>query len=103
HAFREARFGILDVAADGVVDAAGRADAVAGGSVRLKFRAFMVQAGNAILHLVGDLEAVRPKELDAVVVEGVVRGGDHDGGVAAEAAHDVRDAGGGQRAHEYDV
>jgi len=43
--------------------------------------------------LVVELVAVGAEELDAVVVVRIVRGGDDDAGVRAQAARDVGDAG----------
>ena len=45
-----------------------------------------------VLDLVVELVAVGAEELDAVVVVGIVGGGDDDAGVGAQAAGDVGDA-----------
>ena len=56
-----------------------------------------------ILDFVVELVAVGAEEFDAVVGVGIVRGGDDDAGVGAQAAGDVGDAGRRQRADEQHV
>ena len=97
----EGRLGRFDVAAGGVGQARGAAEILGGGE----------SVGDAVSHqgldlgllLVGQLEAAGTEELDAVVFEGIVRGGDHDAEVGAQAARQHRDGGGGHRAHLRDV
>ena len=55
------------------------------------------------LNFVVELVAVGSEEFDAVVGVGIVRGGDDDAGVGAQAARDVGDAGRRQRADEEHV
>ena len=55
------------------------------------------------LDLVVQLVAVGAEELDAVVGVRVVRGGNDDAGVGAEAARHIGHAGSGQRTDEQDV
>ncbi len=51
-----------------------------------------------LLDLVGELHAVGAEELDAVVLPGIVRGGDDDAGGKAVGAGEIGDAGGGEHA-----
>ena len=91
HAARERGLGIFDVAAQRVVDAHRLADCV-GGRADVFDLAAEDQVLDLIFDLVVELVAVGAEELDAVVVVGIVRGGDDDAGVGAQAAGDVGDA-----------
>ena len=102
HAAGEGGLGIFDVAAQRVVDAHGLADLVGGGPDVLDLAAEN-QALDLILDLVVELVAVGAEELDAVVVVRIVRGGDDDAGIGAEAAGDVGDPRRGQRADEQHI
>jgi hypothetical protein len=53
-------------------------------------------SARSVLDLVGQLVAVRAEQLDAVVVERIVRGGDHD---AEIGAHRARQHGDRRRRH----
>ena len=52
---------------------------------------------------IGELEAVRPEQLDAVVVVGVVRGRDHDADIGAHGARQEAHAGRRDRAEQQHV
>ncbi len=81
---RQGHLGELDVARDRVVDALGAAQQGRRGQLD---RLFAVdEALDPQLDLVGQLVAVRTEQLDAVVLEGVMRGGDHDADVGAHGA-----------------
>src|ERR1035441_5365877 len=49
-----------------------------------------------VLDLVGELHAVGAEELDAIVLPGIVGGGDDDSGGEAVGVGEVGDAGGGE-------
>ena len=59
-------------------------------------RSASISASISMLDLVGELVAVRPEQLDAVVVERIVRGRDHD---AEIGAHRARQHGDRRRRH----
>ena len=61
------------------------------------------QRFDLMLDLVGQLEAVRAEELDAVVVERIVRGRDHHAEIGAHGAREHPDRGGGNWAGEQHV
>ena len=92
----------LDVTAQRVVNADGFADLRGGGADALDVAA-EDEAFDPRLDGFGQLEAVRAEELDAVIIVGIVRGGDDDAGVRAQRARGVSDARGGQRADEEHV
>ena len=52
---------------------------------------------------VGQLESVAAEELDAVVLPGIVRGGDDDAGVEAVRAREKRDGRSGDDAGAFDI
>ena len=54
-------------------------------------------------HYVGQLEAVRAEELDAVVLPGIVRGGDDDPGLKSVLADEEGDGGRGYDAGAFDA
>ena len=62
-----------------------------------------ISASIRALDLVGQLVAVRPEQLDAVVLVGVVRGGDHHAEVAAHRAGQHRDRRRRHRAEQQHV
>ena len=93
---REGALGEFDIARLAVVDALGAADLG-------RRRQALLQAGghqrlDLAFHLVGQFLAVGAEELDAVVLEGIVRGGDHHAQIGAQGARQHGDGGGGQRA-----
>ena len=102
HRFREGVFAEHDVAAHGVVDAVRLADFTGGGA-----DVFHAPAGDEIFDFVlfgvGEFEAIAGEDLDAVVLIGIVGGGDHHAGIGAHAARDEGDAGRAHRADEVDV
>ncbi len=55
------------------------------------------------LQLVGELEAVAGKELDAVVLVGIMGGGNDHPGVGPHGGGDVGDARGGKRPQQHGV
>jgi len=55
------------------------------------------------LRSIGQLVAVRPEQLDAVILIGVVRGGDHDPEIAAHHPRQHRDGRCRQRAQQHHV
>src|SRR5439155_18969049 len=61
------------------------------------------QMFDLVLDVVVELVTVGPEKFDAVVVIRIVGGGDHNAGVGAQAARDVGDSGGGQRANEQNI
>ena len=78
---RQRALGEFDVAVLDAVDAAGAAEIGRGGEALAEVG--VDQALDLRLDRVGQLVAVRAEELDAVVVIGIVRGGDHDAEIAA--------------------
>ena len=68
-----------------------------------RLRSEFDQVLDLFLGLVGQLVAVRAEQLDAVVVERIVRGRDHHAEVGAHRAHQHRDAGRRDRAGEQHV
>ncbi len=91
-AARQRALGEFDVAVLHAVDAAGAAEILGVGE--LLRNVGIEQRLDLELDLVAELEAVRPEDLDAVVVERIVRGGDHD---AEVGAHRVRQHGDARR------
>ena len=85
----ERPLGVLDVARLDVVDALGAAEVRRTGEHRRDVAVH--QRLDPRLDLVGELVAVGPEELDAVVLVGVVRGGDHHAEIAAHRAGQHRD------------
>ena len=102
HAAREGTLGVFNVAAKRVVDAHRLANGVGG-----RADALDVAAENQLfdlpLDVVVEFVAVRTKKFNAVVVIRIVRRGDDDAGVGAQAARDIGDAGGGQRSDEQHI
>ena len=78
--------GELDVAAAGVVDAPGAADQLRLGELRAVLEPLLDRP----LVIVAELVAVGPEQLDAVVRERIVRGGDHHAEIGAHRARQHR-------------
>ena len=91
------------VAAVGVVDAERLADAAGRSAACGRVSSPKHQLLDGGFGGVGELEAVGAEELDAVVLERVVRCGDRDAGVGAQAARQERDAGRRHRADQQHV
>ena len=93
---RKSALGEFDIARLAVVNALGAADLAVGGEAG--FQAAIHQAFNFHFDGVGQFLAVGTEKLDAIVVIGIVRGGDHHAQIGAQAARQHGDGGGGQRA-----
>ena len=89
HVAAERPLGVFDVAGLHVVDAPGAAEVGRAGEHRGDFAVH--QRLDPRLDFVRELIAVRPKELDAVVLVRVVRGRDHHAEIAAHRARQHRD------------
>ncbi len=85
-------FKIDDVAGARILEFLGAADGGAG-VARAEERVVGHQALDLGLHRVGELEAVRPEDLDAVVLIRVVARADDDAGVGAHAHRQIGDGG----------
>ncbi len=83
-ATREARLGNFDIAAGGVVEARGAAQRYRGGQAMAHVARH--QRLDLGLGVVAELEPVGTEQLDAVVLIGIVRGGDHHPEIGAQAA-----------------
>ena len=83
------------------VDAAGAAEARALRQPLVE--RFVEQLLDLLLDLVGQLEAVRAEQLDAVVVEQIVRGGDHHAEIGAHRLGQHRDRRRRHRAEQQHV
>ena len=90
------------IPAEGVIDAEGLAD-LGSGRAQVVDGVREHQFLDLRLQVVGELEAVGGEELDAVVLEGIVRGGDDDARVGTQAACEERDARRRHRADEQHV
>ena len=110
HRLRQRALGELDIAVVHAVDALGPAEPFGIGQRHLD--ALLQHRLDALLDLVGELVAVRPEQLDAVVEIRIVRGRDHHADVGAQRARQHGDrrrrdrpeqehvhAGGGQARH----
>ena len=86
----------FEVAALGVVHALGLAEVLR----RLHYQGSVEERLDLALHGVRQLHAVRREELDAVVLERIVRGGDHHARGKPQRAREERDRGSGHRSHE---
>ncbi len=95
---RQRALGEFDVAVVRAVDAAGAADAGAVGELARQI--LVEQLLDPHLDVVGQLVAVGTEQLDAVVVERIVRGGDHH---AEVGAHRARQHGDGRRRHRTEL
>ena len=88
----------MDVAATRIVDAAGSADAFGFDQQRLLFE----QEFNRGFGRVGQLETVRAEQLDAIVLERIVAGGNHDAKIGAHLAGQQGNGGSGEGAgHDH--
>src|SRR5437016_297134 len=97
------RLGLLDVAAQGVVDANSLADFIGGGADILDVPA-EDQALDLILDLIIELVAIGAEEFDAIVVISVMGSGDDDTSISAQAAGNIGDTGsreGSNKEHIY--
>ncbi len=98
-ALREGGLGVFDIAAAAVVDAPGPADQLRLGQRDLA-RHDRLDLG---LGLVGELEAVRAEELDAVVRGRIVAGRDHDAEIGPHRPGEITDRRGRHRPEQQDV
>ena len=98
---REAGLGDLDIAPAGVFHAGGAAEFARAGHLGAEIGAH--HRLDAVFSLVGQLEAVRAEQLDAVVLERIVRCGDHDADIGAQAAGQHGNRRRGQRTDDGDV
>ena len=88
-ALRQRELGEFDVAVLHAVDALGAAEIVALGQLLAQIG--IEQLLDLRFDLVAELEAVRPEQLDAVVVEGIMRGRDHHAEIGAHRARQHAD------------
>ena len=93
--------GELDIAVADTVDALGAAEI--GGAGEVLGEIGIDQRLDLGFLRIGELLAVRAEELDAVILVGIVRGGDHDAEVAAHGARQHGDAGRRDRAGDEHV
>ena len=91
----------LDVAAIGVVEPLGAADRPRAGEPDLRRR--RDQRLDLGLDRIGELEAVRTEQLDAVVLEGIVRGRDHHADIGAHRPRQEADRRRRHRAQQQHV
>ena len=56
-----------------------------------------------LFDLVVELVAIVPEKFDAIVLVGIVRGGENDAGIGAKRARDVGDARRRQRSDQQDI
>ena len=82
--------GKFDVSSERVVNAHRLSDFIGGRAYVFDFAAEN-EVLDFVLNLVVELVAIGAEKLDAIVGVGIVRGGDDDAGVGAQAARDVRD------------
>jgi hypothetical protein len=88
---RQGALGEFDVAVMHAVDAAGAAEAGALGEPLVEI--LVHQLFDLRFHIVGQLEAGRAEQLDAVVVEQIMRGGNHHAEIGAHRFGQHRDRG----------
>ena len=93
--------GEVDVAALGVALAHRTAHLPADGQVLVLGQAVADDFLNPILHRVGELVAVAVEELDAVILNGVVAGGNHRARVSLIISGQIGDGRGGQHLHQH--
>src|SRR6516162_3846598 len=84
HGARQCALGELDITPGGNLDALGATKV--GGFGELLAEVGVDQRFDMAFDLVGKFVAVRSEQLDAVVVEGIVRGRDHDAEIATQRA-----------------
>ena len=98
----KALLGEFDIAAEGVVDAKSLPDFRGGGA-----DVFDLAAENQILDLrldgVVEFVAIVAEEFDAVVLVGIVGGGEDNAGIGAQGSCDVGNTRGGQRADDEGI
>ena len=99
---REGAFGVFDVAAQRVIDAHRLADFPGHGPDFFNFSAEN-QAFDAVFDFVIQLVAVGVEEFYAVVIVGIVRGGDDNAGIGAQTARHVSHARRGQGADQQNI
>ncbi len=97
----ERPLGVFDIAGLDVVDALGAAQIRRAGEHRRDVAVH--QRLDPRLDLVGEFEAVRPEQLDAVILVGVVGGGNHHPEIAAHRAGQHRDRRRRDRAQQQHV
>ena len=97
----EGVLGELDIAGLGILDSLGAAHLVGPGE-RHALAGFDQRLDGRLVR-VGKLEPVRAEDLDAIVVEGIVRGRDHDAEVGPERACQHGHGRGGQRTEQEHV
>ena len=98
---RQRALGEFDVAVMDAVDAAGAAEA---GALRQPpVDRLVEQLLDLLLDVVGQFEALRAEQLDAVVLEQIVRGGDHDAEIGAHRLGQHRDRRRRHRAEQQHV
>src|SRR6267154_618430 len=102
HAAWERSLGVFDITAERVFDTNGFADVVGGWPDIFDFTA-KDQVLDLVLDFVIELVTVRPKEFYAVIVIRIVRRGDDDPRVRAQAASDVGHARSRQRPDEQNI
>ena len=102
HSARSGRFGVFDIAPQGVFDPNGFADFARAGMNRFD-ESPEDQFFDPVLDVVIQLVAVRLEEFDAVVVVGIMGGRDHDAGVGPEAPGHVGHSRGRQGADQQHV
>ena len=95
----EGPFAELDVTAGGIIDSPRFAERVgAHATHRLVEGGFDLQ-----FHLVGQLVAIGRKKLDAVVIEGIVRGADHHARRQSQCTGEIGHRGCGQRPRQHHI
>jgi hypothetical protein len=98
---RQGALGEFDIARPGRFDAFGAAERLGLGEMRRHVG--VDQFLDLALDGVGELEPVRPEELDAVILVEIVRGGDHHADIGPHRARHHGDGGGRNRAEQEHV
>ncbi|MNI13936.1 hypothetical protein D3C73_671850 [compost metagenome] len=101
HVTRQCAFGLLDIAIDIALDALRPADI--GGFGKLGVQIAVEQILDAHLQFVGKLVAIRAEELDAIVLERIMRSGDHHTDIRAQRARQHGNGGRRDRAEQKNV
>ncbi len=93
---------IADVAVPACREVHGASDLIPGGQRHLRGSAVQVilDLGD---HVIGELFAVLVDDLDAVVIVGIVGGGDHDAAAEVLRPHDIADGRGGGHVHQIRI